>query len=262
LLKDTGVAGRPAEYFEARHDTGLPPHPGDYLADLPRTGAGIRDDLRPPQAPSHSSLAGLGDYRDHLRRTFELGTTPNGVFASKLMWRQLPELQALAGELPEFAKLERTELLARLFGDPSYVWVSRRDKVRQGVSLWRALQTRSWRRERAPGDATPDQLLYSFEGIDHLVRALTSEDTAWKEFFSAHLIDVLKVSYEDGLEVDQDRTIKTVLDHIGVPAPAGWRAAEPIKRQSDSLSDDWVAAYHQDSAQRGSERDTAAVAGF
>src|SRR5690349_13000702 len=90
LLKDTGVAGRPEEYFEARALTGVPPHPGDYLQNLPRTGAGIRDDARPPRAPEHSSLLGLASYSEHLSRTFRLGSTDNGVFATKLMRRHLP----------------------------------------------------------------------------------------------------------------------------------------------------------------------------
>src|SRR5580704_1364518 len=46
LLASTGVTGRPLEYFEARTETGSPPHPGYFLAGLPRTGAGIRDDQR------------------------------------------------------------------------------------------------------------------------------------------------------------------------------------------------------------------------
>ena len=145
LLKDTGVAGRPEEYFEALATTGAPPHPGDYLADLPRTGAGIRDDDTPPEAPWHSSLTGLSSYHDHLERTFQLGTTPNGVFGSKLMWRQIAELEALATELPEYTGLRGHELLERVFGGPAYIWISRREKVRQAVSMWRALQTRSWR---------------------------------------------------------------------------------------------------------------------
>ena len=250
LLKDTGVAGRPEEYFEAMRDTGLPPHPGDYLADLPRTGAGIRDDDTPPEAPAYSSLAGLTGYRDHLRRSFDLGTTPNGVFASKLMWRQLPELHALATALPEYAGLEMEPLLSALFGDPVYVWMSRRDKVRQAVSMWRALQTRSWRAGGGAGK-DPAQLHYRFEGIDHLVRALETEDRGWSGFFDRQGIDPLRVSYEDDLERDRERTVCSVLDRIGVAPPAGWHPAEPMGRQADALSEEWVAAYHRDRARGG-----------
>lgn len=246
LLKDTGVAGRPEEYFEARSDTGLPPHPGDYLGDIPKTGAGIRDDVTPPKAPPHSSLEGLPDYRLHLERSFRLGTGDNGVFGAKLMWHHLPELHTLVGELPEYSGLELEPLLRKLFGDPRYVWVTRRDNVRQAVSMWKALQTRAWRRDHA--DDQPEQLTYSYGGIDHLAGLLRQDDAEWRRFFTANGIDVLHVTYEDGLEADRDRTVRTVLDHIGVQAPDGWRPAEVLKRQADSLSDEWVAAYHRDAA--------------
>jgi LPS sulfotransferase NodH len=61
LLKATGVAGRPEEFFEAEHDTGLPPHPGEYLEGLARTGAGVRDDPTPAEGPEYSSLEGVED---------------------------------------------------------------------------------------------------------------------------------------------------------------------------------------------------------
>jgi LPS sulfotransferase NodH len=250
LLKDTGVAGRPEEYFEARRDTGRPPHPGDYLENLPRTGAGIRDDDTPPPAPAHSSLIGLKDYPDHLEQTFRLGTTRNGVFGTKMMWGQLPELQALAGELPEYARLELHALLTKLFGRPRYLWVTRADKVRQAVSLWRALQTRSWRLEHKGKDDGEVTLTYRFEGIDHLVTMLLADDAGWQAFFESESIPVLRVSYEDDLERDPEQAVRAVLRHIGAKPKRGWRPAERTRRQADALSDEWVAAYHRDAAAR------------
>jgi trehalose 2-sulfotransferase len=261
LLNDTGVAGRPEEYFEARSDTGLPPHPGDYLENLPRTGAGIRDDTTPPRAPEHSSLLGLESYREHLDRSFELGTTANGVFGAKLMWRNLPDLRQLAGELPEYSHFDLYELLERLFRNPRYVWVTRNDKVRQAVSLWRALQTRKWRLEHAGDGAQPVELHYRFEGIDHLARSLQADDEGWQEFFNRHRIAALRVGYEDQLEPDPEGAVRLVLDHIGVQPPAGWRPRVKLKRQADAISDEWVAAYHRDAAQRSGRSGSAPLAG-
>lgn len=255
LLKSTGVAGRPEEYFEACLETGLPPHPGDYLEGLPRTGAGIRDDDTPPRAPSYSSLLGLRSYREHLERTLRLGTTENGVFSVKLMWRHLPDLQALAAQLPEYAGLELHPLLTKLLADPHYVWMTRRDKVRQAVSMWRALQTRTWRLEHPrEGDETAS-LRYSFEGVDHLVRSLAAEDRAWGDHFEAHAIPALTIRYEDDLEQDRAGTVEGVLAHIGVEAPDEWRAAEPMHRQADALNEDWVEAYRHDIAERDPQRE-------
>jgi LPS sulfotransferase NodH len=79
------------------------------------------------------------------------------VFGAKLMWRQLGELQRLAGSLPEYEGLAPAPLLGRLFDRPRYVWVTRADKIRQAVSLWRALQTRMWRFEHG-SQAIPPRL--------------------------------------------------------------------------------------------------------
>ena len=247
LLKDTGVAGRPEEYFEARIKTGLPAHPGDYLVGLPRTGAGIRDDPLPPRAPAHSSLVGLSSYREHLDRTFRLGTTDNGVFAAKIMWSHLPDMQTFLRELPEYEGLRLPQLLDELFRSPKYVWVTRSDKVRQAVSLWRALQSRTW---RGDADRRETHLVYRFEGIDHLVRVLRGDDDAWDHYFARNGIEVLKISYEEQLERDAAAAVRSVLEHIGVAVPEGWHPGEVMHRQADELSEEWVAAYHRDAAQR------------
>ncbi len=246
LLKSTGVAGRPEEYFEARPQTGLPPHPGDYLEGLPRTGAGIRDDETPPSAPEYSSLVGLSSYREHLQRTFALGTTDNGVFATKLMWRNLADVHVLASPLPEYRGLSIERLLDRLLDHPHYVWMTRRDKARQAVSLWRALQTRSWRREHPDQAQAPDSLRYSFEGIDHLVQSLQAEDERWRMFFATNRLAALEVLYEDGLERDRIATVDRVLAHIGVESPVGWTCPVRMFRQADELTERWVAAYERE----------------
>jgi LPS sulfotransferase NodH len=249
LLKTTGAAGRPEEYFEAMRDTGIPPHPRDFLAGLARTGLGIRDDPEPPDAPAYSSLTGLPDYRAHLRRTRELGTTANGVFGAKLMFNQLPELRALAAGLPEFSGLELDALLGRLLGgvgragEVRYIWVSRRDKVRQAVSMWKALQTRRWQAGPTGERVAPR---YRYEGIDHLVHRFEAEDEGWRRFFHRRGIEPLKITYEDDLESDAEAAVRRVLDWIGVVPPAGWRPQRTVHRQSDAVSDDWVAAYDRD----------------
>jgi trehalose 2-sulfotransferase len=252
LLMASGVAGRPYEYFEAVHDTGRPPHPGDYLHGLPRTGAGVRDDSTPPRAPEYSSLEGIDDYRDHLTRTLETGTTANGVFGAKLMFNQIAEVRALTSGLPEFGGCDDEQLLKRALGDPPelrYVWVSRGDKVRQAVSLWRAMQTRSWRYdENQRGDFEP---LYRYTGIDHLVKRMQADDDGWGRFFAEYGIEPLRITYEDDLERDPNAAVNAVLDFIGVSPPADWTVGPPLKRQADTLSDAWVAAYHEDLATGG-----------
>jgi LPS sulfotransferase NodH len=249
LLAGTGVAGRPEEYFEARAETGLPPHPGYFLAGLKRTGAGIRDDLRQTDGPAYSDLRSVEDWEAHLDRTFAHGTTANGVFGTKLMWNQLPDIEQHAAASPHYAGLTGVALLDRLFGEPRYVWMRRRDRVRQAISLWRALQTRTWRLEHPQADdGTGPELFYSFEGIEHLRRRLSVDDDAWGKFFATHALPYLELFYEEDVEPDPAGATARVLRCVDVELPADWTPAARMVRQSDGLNDEWYAAYHRDAA--------------
>lgn len=246
LLASTGVAGDPQEYFEARAETGSPPLPSYFLAGLPRTGAGIRDDLRRTDAPDYSDLRSVDGWEAHLQRTFQAGTTDNGVFATKLMWNQLPDLQQHAAALPGVAGLSEPELLDTLFGNPSYVWMRRLDKVRQAISMWRALQTRTWRLEHPTADTETPALHYNFEGIEHLRRRLTADDEAWGRYFRQSAIEPLELYYETDVKPDPAGGVARVLAHIGVDLPRGWRPELKMVQQSDGLNDAWLSAYHHD----------------
>src|SRR3954471_20919580 len=96
LLASTGVAGRPAEHFEALQATGLPRQPREYFdgVDAPE----VLDLLAPTQP-------GAPVTPEAFRRTYDAalrdGTTPNGVFASKVMWGYLPDLLLGLRTLPQ-----------------------------------------------------------------------------------------------------------------------------------------------------------------
>ncbi|HEX5780816.1 MAG TPA: Stf0 family sulfotransferase, partial [Solirubrobacteraceae bacterium] len=222
-LKGTGVAGRPEEYFEAVPATGRLPRPADYLEGLDDAEAlALVGGAPAREPPPYSSLEGVGSYDEHVARALEWGTTPNGVFGAKLMWDHVGRLPAL--------------------GDPRYVWVRRGDVVRQAVSLWRAMQTQSWRDDSTDGEGGQHAPQYSFAALRHLVARLTDHDARWREFLAG--APVLEVTYEE-LTADLPGVIRRTLDHVGVadsvdiPQPA-------MRRQADELSEAWVAAYARD----------------
>jgi LPS sulfotransferase NodH len=250
LLASTGVGGDPEEYFEARAETGMPPHPSYFLAGLPRTGAGVRDDPRPVDAPEYADLRLVDGWRAHLERTFRLGTTANGVFATKLMFNQLADVEQHALAVPELAGLTGAELLERLFGRPGYVWIRRVDKVRQAISLWRALQTGTWRLEHPAGEENPSAPEYSFDGIEHLRRRLTADDEGWARFFVSSNLEPLELHYEADIEADPAGAVASVLEHVGVSVSAGWAPDTGMVRQADELNEAWRAAYDRDATVR------------
>jgi LPS sulfotransferase NodH len=238
-LSATGVAGRPEEYFEARPATGRPPAPRDYFDDAPGVDLDLLlgDDHPEPPAPDYSSLEGVTDYGDHVRAALARGTTPNGVFGAKVMWGHLPDLSALAGG-------EAPELFARLFGAPRYVWVSRRDRIRQAVSLWKAIQTQAW----AAGDGGAREARYSFEAIDHLRRGLAADDRAWMSFFDTHRIEPLALTYEQ-VAHDLPGSVRRVLEHLGLDPAAAGGIEPPLERQADARTEEWVEQYERNASE-------------
>jgi LPS sulfotransferase NodH len=244
-LKSTGIAGCSEEFFEARVRTGRPRTAAGYFRDpeAPDIGDILGDPEKLGPAPSYSSLDGITDYADHLQRAFERGTTPNGVFGAKLMWGHVDDFTTFAHRLPAFESLPLDELLPAVFPKPRYVWVTRRDKVRQAMSLWKAIQTEAWRGDDNPADHEPR---YHEQAVDHLVRMLADHDTQWEAFWSRTGIEPLVISYENDLsEAGPEQAVRKVLRHLDLPVPPGWRAPKTMRRQADERSEQWVARYRQ-----------------
>jgi len=246
-LRDTGLAGRPEEYFQQLVETGLPRTPQDYFADAddPQLIDLVSEHAAPFQLDPLVDPSRFSAWPDYFEWVLRRGTTPNGVFGSKVMWSYVGGLvNRLSTELPRCAGAAGSrELLECALPGLRYVFVTREDKVGQAVSLWRALQTWRWRGGDGASAYERRSLRYSFEAVDHLVRLLAEEEAAWREWFDRHRIQPLTVVYEE-LAVAPCRTALEILDHIGVPHPSGVRTAQPrMKRQADSLSGSWVERY-------------------
>ena len=238
-LTATGVAGCPEEYFEARPSTGARRAPRDYLEGLGDLNALalVPDDDEQGASP-HSSLVGVRDYGEHLARVRDWGTGPNGVWGAKVMWDHLGDLRELSGGRgPE-----------ELFPGLRYVWVRRADTVRQAISLWRAMQTRTWRRAGAQishCSSAAGEPAYCFPALRHLAERLARHDAAWEGFLAARDRPVLALRYEE-IAGDVAGAVRAVCDHLEVALSEDVAPEAPLTRQADELSAAWVERYESD----------------
>jgi len=210
VLRSTGLAGQPDEYFW--------------------------------NPPVWHERWGVADFPTYFRRLLREGTTANGVFGSKLMWDQLealvPQLAALLGR----TDAHPPDVLAATFPNLHYVWLTRHDKVRQGISYYRALETKVWRSTDVP-KAPPIDPPFSFEAIQSLVRLSEWEDQAWQDFFQQHGIEPLVVAYED-LARAPEKVARRIFRYLGISRWArGASRAWQHQRQADALTDEWVDRY-------------------
>ncbi len=247
-LSATAVAGRPAEYFEAMYDTGLPRRPTDYFEGLRAVPAAraLADRLPAEGGDAREALRQAATYRDYLSWVFAAGTTPNRVFGAKLMWGHVDHFVSYLRDLPENAGKPVPRMFAEVFPSLRYVRVLRRDKVRQAVSLWKALQTAIWRIERSrSGDEEPSRSRegeFSFDAIDHLRRQISVHEAAWTNYFEEAGIEPLTIVYEDFIGAYEETLVET-LGYVGVAPEARSAPALEMHRQADATSEEWVERY-------------------
>jgi LPS sulfotransferase NodH len=250
LLDQTGLAGHPEEYFEALRHSGLPRRPHEYFD--PERHANIVERLAfremPDQSrpqPKPNPLWKPETYDQYLDCVLEEGTTDNGVFGAKLMWGYLGDFATLLRGIEGMGGLTLPELLARAFPGLRYVRITRTDKVRQAVSLWKAVQTQAWRKEAGADTAGLPEPAFSFRAINYLVRELTAHDASWDAYFLGLGIEPLQVTYEE-LAEDPEPVIRRVLHYLEIPRPPDLRIDAPrLSVQADKRSEEWVRRVHE-----------------
>jgi trehalose 2-sulfotransferase len=244
-LDQTGVAGHPAEYFEALIHSGLPRRPHEYFD--PERHANIVERLAfremPDGAAKPNTLWQPETYDQYLSWALEQGTTPNGVFGAKLMWGYLGDFAELLRGIEGMAERPIPEMLGRAFPGLRYIQINRENKIRQAISLWKAVQTQKWKQEPGERERRAVEPVFSFRAINYLVRQLTAHEASWDAYFLGLGQEPLRLTYEQ-LAEGTGAVVGRVLEHLGIRAPASTLEEPPrLSVQADAVSEEWVARF-------------------
>jgi LPS sulfotransferase NodH len=210
-LADTGYAGRPSDYFDVAERENFTREWG-------------------------LSAGHLTPYVLAMRAK---ATTPNGVLGSKLMWNNFDSLRSVLH--PPAGTDAGLEFMRTTFPNAQFVWLRRQDKVRQGISWWRATVTDQWNLE--PGQQAkrpaPD-----VEQIVQLVRFAQWCEDGWRQWFAATGIQPCEVVYED-LAQDRLGVANAVLKFLHLPQLDADRIP-PVRygKQADSLTERYAHLVH------------------
>ncbi len=162
-----------------------------------------------------------------------VATTPNGVYGVKVIGYQIDD----GGLAPR----DWAERLPNL----SFVYLYRRDLLRQAISDVRALQTGRFVHDAA-GSAEP---VYDPERIARKMDQIAQFDVRWRTFFARNGIEPLHVAYETFLAAPQP-VLDAIARQVGLEGVAPMSTAGiTLRMQRDALTEAWrdrFVAEHRD----------------
>src|SRR5215472_16910149 len=125
----------------------------------------------------------------------------------------------------------------RTFPNAQFVWLRRADKVRQGISWWRAVVTNQW--GLRPGQE-PEAPALDVERIVPLVQFAERCEDGWRQWFASTGIQPHEVVYED-LSQDRLAVANGVLEFLRLPQLEA-DDLPPVRyhKQADRLTERYV----------------------
>jgi LPS sulfotransferase NodH len=139
-----------------------------------------------------------GEFEGWFSYALQRGTSSNGVFGAKMMWNYFDDFRTRVRQLPGLGDVMFSEALDVIFPQLRIIFVWRRYKVAQAVSLWRAIQTQHWRTaidiDSAHGGPRGE---YDYGAIKYLVDELHTWDARWEDWFHATGREPIRVIYEE-----------------------------------------------------------------
>jgi trehalose 2-sulfotransferase len=179
---------------------------------------------------------------EYLTKVIEQARGENGVLGIKAMrvyWRNVIEFLREATTLGECSE---QDLLNRCFPNLRYIWITRRDKVRQAISWMKFLQGSAWYWENEKPQKI-EHLEFKPEVIREFIIQTACHETAWQEYFRKNQIQPYIVVYEDFV-TGYETTAEEIIEYLGIPHPEQIEFGKRhLRKQADELTEEWVQKY-------------------
>jgi len=211
MLRETGLAGDPHEYLNQR-----------YIAGFLRT----REDKTRKL-----------DVKDYLAQLERRRTSPNGVFGVKIHFEHLESLW----------KGRKKAAAAFLRGFDKFVLLTRRDKIAQAVSLYKARETQIWSSldyDFLDADDPRRAIKPGFDAV-RIAKALSdliADETHWRTLLESQSLPYVELCYED-VVADYAGQRTKLLAALGIDAAKA--AAAPGLKKQGADNDPLIAQFKQ-----------------
>ena len=167
------------------------------------------------------------DIREVMKRLQERRTSPNGVFGIKIHYSHIRQFKNFA-------------TLMELFPDAFFVFLTRRNLLRQAVSLAISSQSGVWISGQQGTGRVPS---YDYAEINDCLRKTIIDNSSWKYTLATSGCNYLEISFED-VRQDMRQSINRIGDFLGVEISEADIPSTPVTaKQGDATNDLWVERF-------------------
>jgi LPS sulfotransferase NodH len=181
---------------------------------------------------------------DYAKRVVEEESSSTGIFSVKLMFKTFSRvMKKLAAEDRGKPGRSKAELFRQYFPDPKFIFITRKDKVRQAISYARALQARVWEIPSEENRSDVPLLNFDFLNINWAVEDFNHEEKEWNEIFRELECTPFVAVYEDLIE-NPGHVLAEIGRYLGLEAVNKPKelASLPLV-MSDRTNDEWELLY-------------------
>jgi LPS sulfotransferase NodH/glycosyltransferase involved in cell wall biosynthesis len=227
-----------------------PDQPPSYLiGTTPRTGGSLfcaslqatglagypREDL----APWIHSLKGRSwrykDLDDYLMTCWNMGASPRGVYGCRVMFNHFEALCRAFGTSDWPVRwLDRLR-------EPVWVFLRRRDRVAQAISLYKAHKTGLWVDTGEPRIGV-QPVDYDRQAIEDRREWLDQCDRGWEAIFRRFELEPIEICYEDMVQ-DLEDAVRVLLETMEIAVPDPLYITTSMRRQADDQTREWIERF-------------------
>ncbi|MBL7051307.1 sulfotransferase [Candidatus Woesearchaeota archaeon] len=181
------------------------------------------------------------NYQEFIRTILSCRQSSNRIFGTKMHYYIFQQFENFFSSKKEYEGFEGSSLVDKIFPNVHYIFLTRKDKISQAVSLYKANNFKIYTLEKNE-HINYKPLAYNFKLIKQCLKKIEFEEEGWKNFFKNNNIRPLVIIYED-LVKDPTQTCIKILNFMNIPVPNNFKTHSKFVKMFDELSQEFVSKF-------------------
>ncbi|MCU0524272.1 MAG: Stf0 sulfotransferase family protein [Elainella sp. Prado103] len=185
------------------------------------------------------------NYLQYVKGNLAAYASANGVSGVKMMEKNFSDLLKRLHSSHHIAGNSHLETLRDVFPGVKFIFITRRNKLRQAISLSRAEQTNQWEKHACSISSTEKNQRFFITPfyVKSAVQRVLKREAEWRNFFQDNGITPYIITYEE-LVRNPTLHIHKILDFLEIPNVTEVEVSSPtLRRQADFYTEFLILYY-------------------